>query len=90
VTGNSITIRTSAGTAVTLPVDSSTTYHSATAATSSSVTVGSTVVIEPSAGAGAGQSFTPGTAPSLAPGATPGPFAGFNLGPATDVTVIQP
>jgi len=90
VTADSITIQTDTGADVTLPIDSSTTYHSAAAATSSSVTVGSTVVIEPGTGAGAGQSFTPGTAPSLAPGATPGPFGGFNLGPATDVTVIQP
>ena len=90
VTADSITIQTDAGTDVTLPINSSTTYHSATAATSSSVTVGSTVVIEPSTGTAPGQSFAPGAIPSVAPGASPGQFGGFNLGPATDVTVIQP
>ena len=89
VTADSITIKTDTGTDVTLPINSSTTYHSATAATSSSVTVGSTVVIEPGTGA-PGQSFAPGAIPSVAPGASPGQFGGFNLGPATDVTVIQP
>lgn len=90
VTADSITIKTDTGTDVTLPINSSTTYHSATAATSSSVTVGSTVVIEPGTGSAAGQSFAPGAIPSVAPGASPGQFGGFNLGPATDVTVIQP
>jgi len=90
VTADSITIQTDTGTDVTLPINSSTTYHSATAATSSSVTVGSTVVIEPGTGTAAGQSFVPGAIPSVAPGASPGQFGGFNLGPATDVTVIQP
>ena len=91
VTTDSITIKTDAGTDVTLPINSATTYHSATAATSSSVTVGSTVVIEPGTGTAApGQSFAPGAIPSGAPGASPGQFGGFNLGPATDVTVIQP
>jgi hypothetical protein len=62
---------------VTVPLDSQTSYHQATAGSASDVTVGSTVVVEP------------GTA-DFNPSASPNPGGAFNLGPATDVTVVQP
>jgi len=83
VTPTSITIQTDAGTQVTLPIDSSTTYHTATPATSSSVSVGSTVDVQPGAA-----SFTPGSSPNPEASGAPG-FGQVNFGPATDVTVIQ-
>lgn len=79
VSSNSITILLDTGTSVTVPLDSQTTYHDATTGSSSDVTVGSTVVVEPGA-----TSFQPGA--SFNPGAATG---GLNFGPAVDVTVVK-
>lgn len=83
VSTTSITIKLGNGTEVTVPLDSQTTYHQATSATASNVSVGSTVDVQP------GQTgFTPGASPNPAASGAPG-FGGVSFGPATDVTVVN-
>lgn len=82
VTDTSITIKLDNGSEVTVPLDSSTTYHQATEATASAVTVGSTVDVQPGAA-----NFTPGASPNPAASGAPG-LGGVTFGPATDVTVV--
>ena len=84
VSQTSITIKLENGTDVTVPLDTSTTYHQATAGSASDVTVGSTVTVQPGT-AGFGPGASPGPQASGAPG-----FGQITFGPATDVTVVQP
>jgi hypothetical protein len=78
VSSDSITLQLSNGSLVTVPLDSQTTYHQATAGSASAVTVGSKAVIEPGS-----IDRTAGSSP--APDSSPG---GFQFGPAVDVTVV--
>ena len=78
VTSNSITIQTAGGQTETIAIGSSTTYHAQTAATSSDVTTGATVVVKTSR-----TGVVPNTGQALAsssPGVT-------TAGTATDVTI---
>lgn len=88
VTADAITIKLASGQTVTIPTDAQTTYRESQAATATSVTSGSTVVVELQGGRGAlngngngngGQGGGPNA--SGAPGRT--------LGPATTVTVVE-
>ena len=85
VTPTSITVQiasgTSAGTDVTIPLNSQTTFHQATAGSASDVTVGSTVVVQPGT-----TNFAPGASPNPQASGAPG-FGQITFGPATDVTV---
>jgi hypothetical protein len=83
VSSTSITVKLANGSDVTVPLDSSTTYHQANAATSSAVTVGTTVDVAPGAA-----NFTPGASQNPAASGAPG-FGGLSFGPATDVTVVS-
>lgn len=92
VSADSITVTLAGGTSVTIPLDASTTYHTATPAAAGAVTVGSQVAVTPGARAAAGNggSATNGggqgggaPAPSGAPG-----IGRLSFGPASDVTVI--
>ena len=82
MSSTSITVKLANGSEVTVPLDSSTAYHQASAATPSAVTVGSTVDVAPGAA-----NFTPGASPNPAASGAPG-FGGVSFGPATDVTVV--
>ncbi len=77
VTADSISIKLANGNTVTIPLASSTTYHTTASGTASDVVVGSTVRVS------ASRSGTPGASP--APNGAPG--GGFSFGAATDVTV---
>jgi len=79
VSSDSLTLTLDNGASVTVPLDSQTTYHDASAGSASDVAVGSTVVIEPGT-----TSFQPGA--SFNPGDASG---GLNFGPAVDVTVVK-
>jgi hypothetical protein len=83
VSTTSITVKLENGSEVTVPLDSSTAYHQANPATSSAVSVGSTVTVQPGAA-----NFTPGASPNPAAGGAPG-FGNVTFGPATDVTVVS-
>jgi len=84
VSQTSITIKLENGTDVTVPLDTSTTYHQATAGSASDVTVGSTVTVQPGTAG-----FGPGASPNPQASGAPG-FGQITFGPATDVTVVQP
>ena len=78
LTGDSITIKLDDGSSVTVPLTAATTYHSSIPASSSDVSVGSTVAVQPGAiDAQPGASFDPQAGPG-----------GLNFGPASDVTVV--
>lgn len=81
VTSDSLTLTLDTGTSVTVPLDSQTTYHDATAGSASDVAVGSTVVVQPGT-----TSFQPGA--SFNPG-DGGAGTGLSFGPAVDVTVVK-
>jgi hypothetical protein len=83
ISSTAITVKLDNGTDVTVPLDKSTTYHQATSTSSSAVTVGSTVTVQPGTA-----NFTPGASPNPAASGAPG-FGGFTFGPATDVTVVN-
>ena len=84
MSATSITIKLENGTDVTVPLDSGTTYHQATAGSASNVIVGSTVTVQPGTA-----NFQPGASPNPQASGAPG-FGQVNFGPATDVTVVQP
>jgi hypothetical protein len=79
-----ITIRLASGTTITIPTDSSTTYHRQTAASSGDVTTGNDVLVELAGGQG-GQG-----AAGQGPNASPSPGVSPRLGPARDVTIVAP
>lgn len=84
VSADSITLQLASGTSITIPLDSKTAYHTATAATAGDVTVGSQVTVTPG-----GRTANPGA--SLDPNASPRPGAGgISFSAATDVTVVKP
>ncbi len=103
ISATSLTLQLANGTSVTIPIDSSTTYHSQQAASSSDVTAGTTVLVEVSGfggrvgngetnGAGAGSpaagSFAPPSfGPDESPGASRVPGQLGTLGPARDITI---
>jgi hypothetical protein len=72
-------------TTIEIPTDASTTYHTQAPATTTDVTVGSTVLVELNQAAGQGGAGGGSAGASPAPGAS---ARTFNLGPATDVTVV--
>jgi hypothetical protein len=102
VAADHITIQvggTTNGRTIDVPVSATTTYHTETPATAAAVTVGSEVSVRTARGTGAagaapGASGAPGALPGdAAPGASGGPgglpgAGAFNVGTATDVTVI--
>jgi hypothetical protein len=79
ITSSSITIQTAGGQTETIAIGSSTTYHSQTAATSSDVTTGATVVVQTSR---TGVANTGQASASSSPGVT-------TAGTATDVTITR-
>jgi len=84
IDGSSITIKTAAGTTVTLGLNGNTSYHKQAAASAADVTIGSTVIVQlEGRGLGNGQG-RPGA--SGAPDASGAPAAGF--GTAGSVTVV--
>jgi len=84
ITADSVTLDLASGTSITIPLDGSTAYHTATPATADAVTVGSEVSITPGA-----RVANPNA--SLDPNASPGPGGGgISFGAATDVTVTVP
>ncbi len=92
ISADSVTVKLASGASVTIPLNSSTTYHTASPSSAGAVAVGSDVSVTPGA-------RTPNAA-SPDPNATPRPdgtgapgfpgFGNFAFGPATDVTVVQP
>jgi len=83
VSADSLTIKLASGSEVTVPLSSSTTYHSATTSSAAAVTVGSQVSVTPGA-------RTANPAATRDPNASPGPAGGFAFGAASDVTVVEP
>ena len=84
IDGSSITIKTAAGTTVTLGLNGDTSYHKQAAATAADVTTGSTVIVQlEGRGPGNGQR---GPSTSGAPSASGAPADGF--GTAGSVTVV--
>lgn len=77
VSPGSVTIRMADGTTVTVGLDSSTTYHSAEAATASDVTAGETVTLQVTGG------FRPG-----GDGGGTGANGAVTLGTAGDITIV--
>jgi hypothetical protein len=77
VTADSMTVRLADGQTVTISLGSSTTYHGQTAATSSDVTTGSTVVVQTTGGSTSGAS------------ASASPSTGSSGRTATDVTITS-
>jgi hypothetical protein len=89
VTDSSVTLKLASGQEITFTRDTSTTYHDATAASSSEVAVGSNVSIKVKGGGG-GRVFTgPGASP--APGASSAPNGGDGAPrlEASDITVTH-
>ena len=72
------------GTEVTIPIETTTTYHQSTTSSATSVTSGATVEVRVTGGAGGGQRQQPGASP--APGATGGTV---QFGNAVDITVVK-
>lgn len=86
VTAETITIELESGTPVTIPVDSATTYRTASPASAAAVAVGSEVAITPGARiADPSASVDPGAAPGAGGGAR-----GMSFGAASAVTVLEP
>ena len=83
IDGSSITIKTTAGTTVTLSLNGDTSYHKQAAATAADVTTGSTVIVQLEGRGGNGQR---GPSASAAPSASGAPTDGF--GTAGSVTVV--
>ncbi len=100
ISSTSLTLQLATGNSVTIPIDSSTTYHSQQAATSADVSAGKTVLVEVSGfgrtggtgaggatGAGAAGSFAP---PSFNPDQSPDASrvpGQFSIGTARDITI---
>ena len=83
VSTDSITLELATGTQVTIPLSSSTTYHSAVVSSVDAVTVGSQVSVTPGARAADPNATAD---PSASPG---GALGRLSFGPASDVTVIE-
>ena len=82
VTADHITLKLTNGSSVTIPVDTNTAYHHQTAATSSDVQSGASVIVQLTAGVGGGGGgFQPNA--SGAPG-----IGGRAISPASDVTIV--
>jgi hypothetical protein len=81
VAADSVTIKTSSGTTVTVGLDADTTYHQQADATASDVEAGETVILQLSGG------FRPAASPGASPG-TGGTSGSTSLGTASDVTVV--
>jgi hypothetical protein len=90
VSATSITIQTTGGQTVTIPIDAQTTYAQRTPSTASAVTSGSTVVVQVQGGGrGAfGNGNGNGNGQGTGPNASGAP--GRALGPASTITVIPP
>jgi hypothetical protein len=94
VADGEVTVKLSSGTTMQVKTDSSTTYHRAATASSSDVTVGSTVKVQvgslrggPNAD-GNGAQGAPGATPD--PNATPNPNGILGSQTASDITVVGP
>ena len=85
VTADHISLKLANGTTVTIPVNSNTTYHQQTGATSSDVTSGTSVQVQLSAGLGGGGGGGQQPNASGAPSAS-----GRAIGPASDITIVSP
>jgi len=85
IASDSITVKMDDGTTLRIPLNSSTTYHEATSSSSSAIAVGDKVAVQ--AGAPTVTSGGPAASPATSPGT--GGFGQFQLGPASDVTVVQ-
>jgi hypothetical protein len=90
ISADSVTLKLASGTSITIPLNSSTTYHTATTSSAGAVTVGSEVSVTPGA-------RTANPDATRDPNATPNPnasgfpgFGGLSFGAASDVTVVQP
>jgi len=82
VSDSSITVDVS-GRSVSIPLDSSTTYHRATGAAATDVSVGATVDVQL-----AGGRFGAGRGPNASPGASIDPNQTPSVGAARDVTIV--
>ncbi len=83
VASDSITLQLTNGQTITIPTDSSTTYHSQTAATAADVAAGKTVQVQLSGG----RFVAGGNGAAASPGTTTG-GAGRGLGAASSVTIV--
>jgi hypothetical protein len=85
VAADHITIKLANGTTLSIPIDSTTTYHSQAAATAGDVKSGVTVQVEVGAANGAGGGRVTDPNASAAPG---GNGFGRSLGTASDITIV--
>jgi hypothetical protein len=82
-TSDHITLKLANGSTLTIPVDSSTTYHRQASAASGDVTTGATVQVQLNAGG------TPGVGIGQQPAASGAPGGATRaLGPASDITIV--
>ena len=93
ITSDHITLQMTGGTTISIPIDSTTTYHSQTAATASQVTDGAKVLVQVHPGTGGFNRASPNPSGGVTPGGngagngTGGAGRGF-VGNASDITVL--
>ncbi len=89
VASDHITLQVTGGGTITIPIDSSTTYHSQAAASASDVTSGAKVLVQLAPGTGGFNRASPNPSGGVNPGAGNGTGgAGRGLGTAQDITVL--
>jgi hypothetical protein len=92
VTPETLTLKTTSGQTVQVPLATSTTYGTETASDAAAVTTGANVVVQLQGGGrgafGGNGGNGPGASPAPGSSAAPGGGRGFNLGPAVSVTVV--
>jgi hypothetical protein len=88
ITSSELTLTLTTGGTVTIPIDSSTTYHAQAPATVAEVTAGTTVQVQVAVGAGNGT--RPSASASPGQSGADGGAAGRSLGTAEDITVVGP
>jgi hypothetical protein len=86
VASDHITLQIAGGGTITIPIDSSTTYHSQAAASASDVTSGAKVLVQLTPGTGGFNRASPNPSGGVNPGGGNG--TGRSLGPAQDITVL--
>ncbi|MFI5225719.1 MAG: hypothetical protein ACHQ3P_03490, partial [Candidatus Limnocylindrales bacterium] len=89
VASDHITLQVTGGGTITIPIDSSTTYHSQAAASASDVTSGAKVLVQLAPGTGGFNRASPNPSGGVNPGTGSGTGgAGRGLGTAQDITVL--
>ncbi len=89
VASDHITLQVTGGGTITIPIDSSTTYHSQAAASASDVTSGAKVLVQLAPGTGGFNRASPNPSGGVNPGTGNGTGgAGRGLGTAQDITVL--